>query len=63
MSPATRLLEKRRRMFEVNEQLERQKQQFERQEVLILSVTHFTFGSGMLGFGSSASSGSSSVFF
>ena len=41
VSPATRLLEKRRRMFEVNEQLERQKQQFERQEVLILSSDTF----------------------
>ena len=33
VSPATRLLEKRRTMFEVNEQLEKQKQEFERQQV------------------------------
>jgi len=32
VSPATRLLEKRRTMFEVNEQLEKQKQEFERQQ-------------------------------
>ena len=43
VSPATRLLEKRRRMFEVNEQLERQKQQFERQEVLIPVWSSDTF--------------------
>ena len=33
MSPATRLLEKRRKMFEVNEELEKEKQEFERQQV------------------------------
>jgi hypothetical protein len=39
VSPATRLLEKRRQMFEVQEALDAQKEEFARREVCIVDIS------------------------